>query len=152
MPMRLRRSRCQSPRPKESIQVYRLKIQLGVSELHARDFSDTELQEVCRALAALPIGAACTLTDTYLIPPSAILQWRLDQAGELATAWGRSEAKASGDEAFREEYEKLLGWIGHESRISNNEFIEFGALMPQVVADGVQAALVHYRRLEWVLT
>jgi hypothetical protein len=129
--------------------VQRLKVQLNMGELHALELSDAELEEACRELAKLPIGAACTLTDTDLIPPGDILDWRIRQAGQLAHAWERSQAKASGAADAKGEFEKLLGWIAHKGRISDGEFVEFGALMPQVVADGLQAALAYYRDLDW---
>lgn len=129
--------------------VQRLKARYGVSELHGAKLCNRELEDTCRELAALPIGAVCTLTDTNLIPPGEILDWRLRQAGKLADAWERSQAKASGSAEARKEFEKLLGWIGHRGRISDGEFVEFGALMPQVVADGIQAALFHFRDLGW---
>jgi hypothetical protein len=121
----------------------------GLDELHHAELSDDQRQTVCDFISGPFLAATVVLTDGLLVTEEELFDWRLRQAGRMASDYERSLTARRGDAEAEALRNRLIKRTGLSATLSDDQFLQFGMLMPRLVLDALQAALFAYRDPPW---
>jgi hypothetical protein len=124
-----------------------------IDELHSVDLQPAQVLAVAEFIGHSDCQLLAHATDTVLVAPAGIAQFRLDQAARLERnlEWYRTEStKAIGApvQEIEDWYLRHIKRAGLASQISHGEFVQAHYLL-ELIADAIQKTLIVFHEDQW---
>jgi hypothetical protein len=126
-----------------------------VDELKAEQMNHSQLLEVARFIAREELTVAAIATDSRVFTAADQAAWREWQYEKFVEAADRSE-RAKNDPEIAERIARLRRRMAARRHIKPADYLQYGALMPWLIARLIMVSLVAYRALppgddSWVM-